>query len=243
MKRIGWFFLITIGFFSLSKAQGDPKLTEVWEPVPPVVTPGDLFEPPSDAIVLFDGTNLDAWESVDGDKAPWAVKDGILTVVPKSGSIQTKQSYGDCQLHIEWRAPLNDPDDGQDRGNSGVFIQKRYEIQVLDCYNNRTYSNGQTASVYKQHIPLVNACRPPGEWQRYDIIYKAPRFNEDGSLKEAAYVTVLHNGILVQNHVKIKGPIKFIGKPEYVAHPLKQPLMLQDHDNAVSFRNIWIREL
>ena len=221
-----------------------PVLTEKWEPVPPKVSPGEGTAPPSDAIVLFDGTDLSKWESENGNPAAWNIDDdNALTVVQGTGSIQTKQSFGDIQLHLEWRAPFEVVGDGQNQGNSGVFLQKRYEIQVLDCYTNKTYVNGQTASVYKQHAPLVNACKPTGEWQTYDIIYMAPRFNENGSLFAPATVTVIHNGVLVQNHVTIQGTIKFIGLPEYETHDLKQPLMLQNHGNPVSFRNIWVREL
>ena len=227
----------------LAQGEWKPELTEKWEPVPPKVTPGVGMAPPSDAIVLFDGSDLSQWEGAKGDPAGWKVEDGVFTVVPGTGSIQTKQSFGDIQLHVEWRAPFEVVGDGQGHGNSGIILQKRYEIQVLDCYTNVTYSNGQTASVYKQYIPLVNACKPTGEWEIYDIIYMAPRFNENGTLFAPATVTVLHNGILVQNHVVIKGTIKFIGLPEYEAHDLKQPMILQDHDNAVSFRNIWLREL
>jgi hypothetical protein len=221
----------------------DPKLTEVWDPVPEVVTPGENSAPPSDAIVLFDGKNLAQWQGKDGQKAKWRIEDDAMTVLKKSGNISTKKGFGDCQLHIEWRTPAVVKDEGQDRGNSGVFLQGRYEVQVLDSYNNRTYSNGQAGSIYKQYIPLVNACREPGEWQNYDIIFKAPRLKEDGSLKSPAYMTVLHNGVLIQNHVEIKGTTVYRGEPKYERHNLKEPLMLQDHDNPVSFRNIWIREL
>lgn len=223
--------------------QGDPRATEVWDPEPVVVTPGEGTLPPSDAIILFDGKNLDAWQNEKGEAAAWKVSDGTFTVVAKTGGIKTKQAFGDCQLHIEWRSPAEVVGEGQGRGNSGIIIQGKYEIQVLDSYDNRTYSNGQAASVYKQHIPLVNACRKPGEWQTYEIIFKAPRFKEDGSLESPAYVTVIHNGVLVQNHVEIKGSVAFIGQPKYTKHNLKEPLVLQDHGNPVSFRNIWIREL
>jgi len=244
MKKIFLFGACALFFASLF-AQDDwkPELTEKWEPVPPKVTPGAGTAAPSDAIVLFDGSDLSAWENSEGGSAEWKVEDDAFTVVMGTGSIQTKQSFGDIQLHIEWRAPFEVQGDGQDHGNSGIYLQQRYEIQVLDCYENVTYSNGQTASVYKQHIPLVNACKPTGEWQTYDIIYMAPRFNDDGTLFAPATVTVLHNGILVQNHVTIQGPIKYIGLPEYEQHDLKQPLSLQDHGNPVSYRNIWVREL
>jgi hypothetical protein len=227
----------------LTSEKGDSSLTEVWEPVPKIVTPGIGTAPPSDAIVLFNGTDLSQWVSEKGGKAGWDIKDGIVTVKPGTGGIVTKQPFGDIQLHLEWRTPSKIEGEGQKRGNSGVFLQQRYEIQILDSYNNRTYSNGQAGSIYKQYIPLVNACRKPGEWQTYDIIFKAPRFEENGELKSPAYVTVLQNGVLIQNHVEIQGTIKFIGKPEYKKHNLKEPLMLQDHNSLVSFRNIWVREL
>lgn len=222
-----------------------PEDTEVWEPVPEVVTPGEQSHlPPSDAIVLFDGSNFEAWESTNegGGDVKWTVADMAMTVKGGTGGIKTKQSFGSCQLHIEWRSPAEVKGNGQGRGNSGVFLMGAYELQVLDNYNNVTYSNGQAASLYKQAIPLANACRPPGEWQTYDIIFSAPRFNEDGSLAQPAYVTVIHNGVLVQNHFQLKGPSKYIGLPEYKSHG-KMPLMLQDHGNPVSFRNVWLREL
>jgi hypothetical protein len=217
--------------------------TEVWEPVPPVVTarPG---QPPSDAIVLFDGTDLGEWESaVDGNKAPWSIDDdGAMTVAPGSGGIRTKRSFCDVQLHMEWRSPAHIRGEGQGRGNSGVFFQERYEVQVLDSYENETHPNGQAASVYKQSIPLVNASRPPGEWQTYDIIYMAPRYSENGGLIQQGTVTVLHNGVLVQNHFKIQGTTEWIGPPQVEPHGCA-PIYLQDHGDKVSFRNIWIREI
>ncbi len=226
------------------QTQMKPEETEVWDPEPKVVTPGTNQSAPSDAIVLFDGKDLSAWESVnkEGSPAEWLVKDGVIVVKPGTGYIKTKQSFGSCQLHIEFRTPAEVKGSSQGRGNSGVFLMGRYEVQVLDSYENRTYSNGQAASVYKQSIPLVNASRPPGEWQMYDIIFRAPEFHENGDLLKAASVTVLHNGVLVQNHFLIKGPTEYIGIPKYEAHD-KAPLMLQDHSNPLSFRNIWIREL
>jgi Domain of Unknown Function (DUF1080) len=232
-------------FFSLACfAQiTDPKATEVWEPEPRVVTPGEGTKPPSDAIVLFDGTNLTEWLSVkDSSAAKWTLRDGAMTVAPGSGAIRTKRSFGDFQLHLEFGAPVVVKGEGQGRGNSGVFLQDRYEVQVLDSYNNRTYSNGQAASIYKQSIPLVNACRKPGEWQQYDIIYTAPRFNADGIRTAPGFVTVLHNGVLVQNHTEIKGTSEYIGLPKNIAHG-KAPLQLQDHGDLVRYRNVWIREL
>lgn len=227
-----------------SAQQGNPKATEVWEPEPPVVTPGAATTPapPSDAIVLFDGTDLSAWRGKKGDAA-WKVEDGAMTVVARSGDIQTRQGFGDVQLHIEWRTPAEVKGESQGRGNSGVFLMGLYEVQVLDSYENRTYSNGQAASLYKQHIPLVNASRGPGEWQSYDIVFMAPRFSSSGSLERPATVTVLHNGVLVQNNVELRGPTVFIGEPKYQAHEAKLPLSLQDHGNPVSYRNIWLREL
>ena len=220
-----------------------PEATEVWEPVPAVVTPGTVGAPPSDAIVLFDGSGLSQWQHRDGSDVGWSLEDGVVTVVPGTGDIVTRNAFGDMQLHVEWRAPGEIEGDGQGRGNSGIFIQQRYEVQILDSHDNRTFSNGQAASIYKQHVPLVNASRPPGEWQAYDIFFTAPRFAADGSVMTPAYVTVLHNGILVQNNAEISGPVRHLGEPYYQPHTLKQPLQLQDHQNPVSFRNIWIREL
>jgi hypothetical protein len=220
--------------------------TEVWEPVPPVVsTPVNAA--PSDAVVLFDGKDLSKWESVNGGAAAWTVGKGALTVAAGKGDIRTKESFCDAQLHIEWKTPtkITGADgkllEGQGRSNSGVFFQERYEIQVLDSYNNKTYPNGQAGSVYKQTIPLANATRAPGEWQTYDIIFTSPKFDGD-KLTKPGYVTVLHNGVLVQNHVEIQGATAWIGKPVYEAHGCA-PLRLQDHGNPVSFRNIWLRKL
>lgn len=220
----------------------DPALTEAWTPVPAVVaTPAGAA--PSDAVVLFDGTGLGAWESETGGDAPWAVADGVLTVVPGSKGIRTRQDFCDVQLHIEWRSPTRtDGFDGQNRGNSGVFLQERYELQVLDSYRNPTYPNGQAASIYKQAIPLVNASRAPGEWQTYDVIWKAPRFSEGGGLVTPARITVLHNGVLVQDDTVIAGTTEYRGAPTYAPHGCA-PIYLQDHDSEVSFRNIWVREL
>lgn len=235
--------ILCTGLNNLNAQEGDPKLTEVWKPVPAIVTPGENGEAPSDALLLFDGKNLDEWTNVKGEKAAWKVENGTMTVAGGSGAIKSKQKFADFQLHIEWRTPSVVAGEGQGRGNSGILIQERYEVQVLDSYDNLTYSNGQAGSIYKQHIPLVNASKKPGEWQTYDIIFSAPRFNDDGSLKEAAYITVIHNGVLIQNHVKIKGGTRYIGQPEYEKHQLRESLLLQDHGNPVSFRNIWVREL
>jgi len=220
------------------------KKTQVWEPVPEVVeAPEDA--PPSDAIVLFDGGDMDEWENAtDGGPAHWNLEDDHMTVARREGGIRTKRDFCDVQLYMEWRSPTDITDmDGQDRGNSGLFFQERYEVQILDSYENETYPNGQAASIYKQHIPLVNSSRPPGEWQTYDVIYKAPRFDSNGDLESPAYITVLHNGVLVQNHVEIKGTTEWIGEPSYDDAHGCAPIYLQDHDAAVSFRNIWVREL
>ena len=223
--------------------RGDPRDTEVWEPEPVAVAPGTGGAPPSDAIVLFDGSDLGRWQHRDGSDVQWSLEDGAVTVVRGTGDIVTRDAFGDIQLHVEWRTPEIIEGGGQGRGNSGIIIQQRYEVQVLDSWENRTYSNGQAASIYKQHIPQVNSSRPPGEWQSYDIFFTAPRFAHDGSVTTPAYVTVVHNGVLVQNHVEIAGAMRFIGEPSYEPHPLKQPLQIQDHSNPVSFRNIWVREL
>ncbi len=236
------FALLTIISYAQAQ-QGDPKMTEIWEPQPKIVTPGIATGAPSDAIILFDGSDLSKWQHSDGKPAQWEVKDGIMTVKPGTGVITTKQAFGDMQLHVEFRTPEKVEGESQGRGNSGIIIQGRYEVQVLDCYNNKTYSNGMIGSIYKQYIPLANACRKPGEWQTYDIIFTAPRFNDEGRAIVPANVTVLLNNILVQNHVDILGTIQFIGLPKYEKHNLKEPLTLQDHGNLVSYRNIWVREL
>lgn len=218
------------------------RVTELWEPVPPVVTPGESVAAPSDALVLFGGDNLDQWQAEQGGDATWKVEDGIVTAVPGTGDIKTRQSFTDVQLHIEWRTPAKISGEGQGRGNSGVSLMERYEIQILDSFDNPTYVNGQAGSVYKQHIPLVNASRAPGEWQSYDIIFVAPRFNDNGRIAEPARVTVLHNGVLIQNNVPVQGTAVNVGTPSYKAHGAA-PIRLQDHRNPVSFRNIWVRQL
>jgi hypothetical protein len=211
---------------------------------PPIVTPGRTSaDPPSDAIVLFDGKSLAAWRSADGSPAKWQVRDGYVEVVAGTGDIRTADSFGDSQLHIEWATPAVPKGEGQERGNSGVFLMERYEIQVLDSYENKTYYHGQAGSVYKQYAPLVNASRRPGEWQAYDIIFTAPRFDEQGKVTERARVTVLHNGVLIQNNVEIYGNTYNDRAALYIVHPMAQPLRLQDHGNPVRYRNIWIRRL
>ena len=230
-----------------------PADTEVWEPEPKVVTPGaSCGAPPSDAIILFDGKNVDEWVSAkDKSPAQWIVADGVMSVAKSAGNIETKRSFRNYQLHIEWRIPENITGAGQARGNSGVFLASTgpgdagYELQVLDSYNNKTYVNGQAASIYKQSPPLVNPNRKPGEWQTYDVVWTAPAFNPDGSLKTPAYVTVLFNGVLVQDHFALQGETLYIGKPFYKAFS-GAPIKLQAHGDKsepISFRNIWVREL
>ncbi len=220
----------------------DPVLTEVWEPVPAKITPGENNAPPSDAIILFDGKDLNEWTNSQGGLPEWTVADGAMTVKPRTGGIKTKQKFGDFQLHIEWRAPTEIKGEGQGRGNSGIFMMERYELQVLDSYESKTYPNGQAGSMYKQGIPLVNACKAPGEWQTYDVIFMAPVFTEKGTLKTPARITVLHNGVLIQNNFELRGPTEYNRIPMYEAHG-KGSLTLQDHGDLVSFRNIWVREL
>ncbi|MDP9203332.1 MAG: DUF1080 domain-containing protein [Gemmatimonadota bacterium] len=211
---------------------------------PPIITPGKTSaDPPSDAIVLFDGKNLWHWRTSNGSPAKWQIRDGYMEVVAGTGDILTTDSFGDSQLHIEWATPAVPKGEGQERGNSGVFMMGRYEVQVLDSYNNETYYHGQAGAVYKQYAPLVNASRKPGEWQAYDIVFHAPKFDEQGKVIDRARVTVFHNGVLIQNNVEIYG-ITYNDRPAiYIAHPPQEPVRLQDHGNPVRYRNIWIRRL
>lgn len=224
-----------------------PGMTEIMEPEVKIVEPGaTASDAPADAIVLFNGMDINSeWEDSKGQPSRWIVADSSLICVRGSGVIQTKRKFSNFQLHIEWKTPSEVTGDGQGRGNSGVFLQERYEVQVLDSYNNLTYRNGQAASIYKQYAPLVNVSRKPGEWQTYDIIYTAPTFNNDTlSYYTPPRVTVLHNGVLVQNNVSLRGPTEYVGIPEYfVKKHGPGSLVLQDHGNPVAFRNIWIREL
>jgi hypothetical protein len=218
-------------------------------PQPAIVTPGTessqsaAGRPPSDAVVLFDGRDLSGWVSVKtGEPAQWKVENGYAEAAPGTGDIRTKQEFGSCQLHVEWAAPVEVAGNSQGRGNSGVFLMGRYEIQVLDCYDNPTYADGTAAAIYGQYPPLVNACRKPGEWQAYDIVWTAPVFDGD-KVVSPAYCTIFHNGVLVQYHRELIGPTGHRNVTPYAAHPATGPLKLQDHRNPVRFRNIWYRPL
>lgn len=231
----------------------DPKATEQWSPVPPVVSPGATLDAaPSDAIILFDGRDLDQWVATkDHSQARWTVSHGVLTVDKASGNIETKRLFRNFQLHLEWRVPKGITGEGQLRGNSGLFLASTgpgdagYEVQILDSWKNPTYVNGQAASIYKQAPPLANAMRKPGEWQSYDLVWTAPTFEADGTLKSPAFVTVFHNGILVQNHFSLSGETVYIGKPAYRPYE-RAAIKLQAHGDPsapISFRNIWVREI
>jgi hypothetical protein len=231
------------------RAPMTPQMTEYWSPQPPVVTPGAAPEkpipPPSDAIVLFDGRDLSMWEDSKGGAAGWSVHDGVFTVKKGTGDIRTKQKFGDFQLHLEWCTPVGIEGESQARGNSGLFLQGVYEVQILDNYKNETYVNGQTGSIYKQTPPLVNAMNPPGVWNRYDVIYIAPTFKKDGTYRTPPRVTILQNGVLLQYDTVIQGTTPYVGFPEVRPHG-DGPIGLQDHGDPsapISFRNIWIREL
>jgi hypothetical protein len=242
---------------SWSSADDNPRRAELsrWKisdrsrPQPTVITPAtpstqqSVGKPPSDAVVLFDGRDLSKWQDGKGGPAEWKVVNGALEIVPGKGDIHTVQSFGDCQLHVEWAEPDPPHDQDQGRGNSGIYLMSRYELQVLDSYENKTYPDGQAGAIYGQYPPLVNACRPPGQWQTYDVVFHGPRFAADGKLLQPARITVLQNGVLVQDNTELTGPTDYMKRPAYKAHPAKMPLLLQDHDQPVRFRNIWIREL
>lgn len=224
-----------------------PEMNEIWEPEVKVITPAKtLGNAPSDAIILFDGKNLAQWVSKKDVTQPaaWRIVDNdYMEVVPGTGAIQTKMAFGDCQLHLEWSAPNIVIDGGQARGNSGVFFQNRYELQILDSYQNRTYSNGQAGSIYKDHAPLVNAVKTPLEWNVYDVVYVAPRFRSDGKINQPARITVFLNGVLVQNNVTITGLTLHVGLHTYPSSHGDDVIALQDHKTKNQFRNIWIRKL
>ncbi|MHC4753717.1 MAG: 3-keto-disaccharide hydrolase [Planctomycetota bacterium] len=238
---------LILGVFGCGLQRSDPKYA--WgvhdrsRPLPEVVTPGTQFgDPPSDAIVLFDGTDLSQWEHPKGGPARWKVENGYMEVVRKSGSVRTKQGFGSCQLHIEWATPEVVKGKDQGRGNSGVYLMKHYEVQVLDSYGNTTYADGQAAAIYGQSPPMVNASRGPGQWQSYDIIFHRPVFKGNKVVK-AGTVTVFHNGVLVQDNWAIKGPTAHKREAEYEPHEDRLPISLQNHGNPVRYRNIWLREL
>jgi len=249
MRRLGWLLGLAP---VIGAAPVAAQVSTRWpvhsrdRPQPPVVTPAPADQPatpPADAIVLFGGTGLSQWEGDSGQAAPWKVENGYIEIAAGSREIRTRGGFGDCQLHIEWMAPAPPVAEGQNRGNSGVYLMSTYEVQVLDSYDNPTYPDGQAAAVYGQYPPLVNASRPPGQWQSYDIVFHRPRFDPQGNLLQPARVTVLHNGVLVQDNVTLSGPTAHQRRPPYVAHPDKLPIQLQDHGSPVRYRNIWIREL
>ena len=241
------FFLITVLIAQYAAAQipnlDDWAIHDPDRPQPQMVEPGGISElpPPSDAIVLFDGTDLSMWEHNDGSEASWHVRDGYMEVRKTSGGIRTKSGFGDVQLHIEWNTPNSG--DGQDSGNSGVFLMEQYEVQVLNSHGNQTYPDGQAAAIYGQYPPLVNASMPPGEWQSYDIIFRRPKFDDDGNVTQPASLTVFHNGVLVHNYAVLTGPTGHYSRPPYEAHADELPIMLQDHNEPTRYRNIWLRSM
>lgn len=235
-----------------TESQTEKIETQEWaihdpdRPLPPVVDPGPAgppVSPPSDAVMLFDGTDLSQWAGAGGGEAGWKVEDGYVEVVKKTGIILTRRKFGDCQLHVEWAAPLPAEGESQGRGNSGVFLMNTYEVQVLDCWENKTYADGMTGAVYGQFPPLVNACRPPGEWQTFDIIFFRPHFDAAGAVVKPARMTVFFNGVLVHHNVELMGPTAWKVRTPYSAHEDRLPVSLQDHGNPVRYRNIWIRDL
>jgi hypothetical protein len=238
--------LLTLSVSFVSAQEIKPEATEDWSHKPPVVKPGNQMQPPSDAIILFSGSkDIAKWEHPDNKAATWKVKGEVIQIKKDSGDIQTKQKFGSIQLHLEWMTPDPEEDESTSRGNSGVLFMGFYELQIYESYNYETklYYNGIAGSIYKQHIPLVNACRPPRVWQTFDVVFIAPVFDEDKNLKSPAYITVFHNGVLIHHHAEIKGPMVYAGHPRYSWHESKLPLRLQEHDSRVSFRNIWVREL
>ena len=218
-------------------------------PAPPIITPGpECGSAPSDAVVLFDGTeaSLANWTDTKGNPSKWVLGDGYMESVKGAGYVQTKAQFGSCQLHVEFATPSRVQGTSQGRGNSGVFLQGQYEVQVLDSYENKTYPDGQCGALYGRSVPLVNTCRKPGEWQSYDIIYHRPLFDKDGKVTRKATFTVIHNGVLIQDHAELTGGTNWINPhaiTEYKAHGDAGPIQLQDHGNPVRYRNIWVREL
>jgi Domain of Unknown Function (DUF1080). len=243
MKRNAFLLLALLAVNIAAFAQWSPEQTEWYYPKPEKVTPAKVAgQAPSDAVVLFDGKDLSKWVSDKGSDAPWKIENGVMIVKPGTGAIKTKEFFGDCQLHIEFKSPAPENHDGQNRGNSGIFLQSKYEVQVLDGDNNDTYVNGMIGSIYKQQAPLVDAYTKNGEWQVYDIIWKAPVFGTAGKLESPAIITVILNGVVIQNNYILKGTTEYIGLPKYEEHG-RLPIMLQDHGTEVAFRNIWIRNL
>jgi hypothetical protein len=252
MKRFQWLILLfsALSFSFTSMVQGQLptgwKAHDLKRPLPEVVSPGENnlpAKPPGDAVVLFDGSDLSQWVDSEGKPSRWKIVDGAMESVSGAGYIYTKEAFGDCQLHVEWATPTKVEGNSQGRGNSGVFLMGKYEIQVLDSYQNDTYADGSAGAIYGQYPPLVNASRPPGEWQSYDIIFRQSRFNEEGTLLSPATLTVLHNGVLIQDHESILGPTDWIAHRKYEPGPVEAPLSFQDHGNPVRFRNVWIRSL
>ena len=238
--------IIAFAHSSLAQTPSGWPIHDMSRPEPPVVRPGDQqlpVTPPADATLLFDGTDLSGWRNAEGGPAGWIVREDYMESVPDSGYVFTADVFGDVQLHLEFATPLQVEGNGQGRGNSGVFLMGLYEVQVLDSWNNRTYVDGQAAAVYGQYPPLVNACRPPGEWQSFDILFRRPRMRTDGTVAEPARLTVIHNGVLVQNHVRVWGPTAWLQHLPYDPHQDRLPISLQDHGNPVRYRNIWIRDL
>ncbi len=240
MKTATWpigFVVLLLTAYAVLPARGDEYLNGIEWKEPAVVTPGENGGPPSDAVVLFDGQDFSAWNGAE----KWKIDDGAM--VCGRGDIRTKDSFGDCQLHIEWSSPTPARGSGQGRGNSGIFFMDTYELQVLDSYDNKTYFDGQAGAIYKQTPPQVNAMKPPGTWNAYDVIWTAPRFNDDGSLQSPAYITALQNGVLILNHFALEGDTPYHRAPEYTKHADRLPIRLQDHGNPTRFRNIWLREI
>jgi hypothetical protein len=238
-----------LGLVCLAKDLGKWQIHDRSRPHPPVVIPGAASDQavvgsaPSDAVILFDGKDLPKWHSEGNTPAKWKVGNGYFEVVPKSGTLTTNQAFGDCQLHVEWATPNPPHGTDQDRGNSGVFLMGLFEVQVLDSYHSETYADGQAGAIYGQYPPLVNVCRPPGQWQTYDIVFHGPRFDASGKLLRRARMTVVQNGVLIQDNVELTGPTEHKARPPYRPVPEKLPLSLQDHNHPVRYRNIWIREL
>jgi hypothetical protein len=238
--------LAATGGVAYGQDSGEWPIHSLDRPQPAVVDPGPPPDPsplPSDAVVLFDGTDLSSWRAEDGGPAPWRMVEGAIEVAPHTGSLVSRDSFGDIQLHIEWRTPAEIAGEGQERGNSGVYLMGRYELQVLDSHDNPTYPDGQAGAIFGQYPPLVNASRGPGEWQSYDVVFHAPRFDDAGELVGPARMTVFHNGVLVQDDVELTGPTAFQARPPYEPHPPRLPISLQDHEFPVRYRNIWLREI